>query len=900
MLGIKGLKLLLAVGLFLAAGFLLANHTAYATNPATISFQGKVVNADGTNVANGSYTFIFRLYDTASPTTTNACSVNTNCWWEETDSITVTDGVFQVELGAGCAFTSACNSGHSGIDFNTNGSLYLTFKFNGDAAGFMSPTMHLTSVPYAANADKLDGIDSTAFGQLASNQTWTGTNTIQPTTDIKGLVVKQTSIASPTSDIFNVQTANSSSVIQVTGPSANNAAVLITSVGTGALTLQSGTGTISLGTTTAVNASGALSISSGGTTQTLSLATPASTSASTGAITIQSGSATVGSNLSAGTITIDTGTKTGVGTATINIGTTNATALAFGSTANNASTTFKQTASATAFQVQNASSKAVLTVDTSSNQVVLGLAGSGNVNGQLVFANNTNTNTATLTSGVTSGTYSVSLPTAGPASTSQCLQSGAVTASQLAFAGCGGTGLSRTAADTASVAVLAANNLYVLTNTSSAVASGVLKIDNGTNTSSALSVVAGANALSLTASAVPSADQLSITNAGQGVTTGDTNGLSINYVGGSAAVESAGAEVDLTPGGLTGGTWSGMRVVANATGAVSGVKENGIKLDGPGTPGAGTETGLYVGTGWDIGLDVESGDVNLTGFTSSGNPSDPASPATGNLAVYSKKVAGRMMLKIKDPSGQSTPLQPALWGNNVVLYAPTSSTTVTGGFGTLWAKGGTGGTVSTATPSTTAPAISNQIHRTKQPNVVTTTNQDMGIKISAADGDQFWTGNAAGLGGFFFQTRFVVDAWPAATARIFAGLASGTTSVAISDTVNGDVAGLWHDTTDSNTTLNMVTRNNSTTTKTPIALSNAIAAGNAYDFYMYCQENCTTIFYRLDDIVNGVTYEGSTATTLPRNTIFMGPQVEMSNGTANTVVNTTIIGVNRIYVESDH
>jgi hypothetical protein len=44
----------------------------------------------------------------------------------------------------------------------------------------------------------------------------------------------------------------------------------------------------------------------------------------------------------------------------------------------------------------------------------------------------------------------------------------------------------------------------------------------------------------------------------------------------------------------------------------------------------------------------------------------------------------------------------------------------------------------------------------------------------------------------------------------------------------------------------------------------------------------------------------NTSTTLPRNTIFMGPQVEMSNGTANTTVGTTAIGVARIYVESDH
>jgi hypothetical protein len=182
---------------------------------------------------------------------------------------------------------------------------------------------------------------------------------------------------------------------------------------------------------------------------------------------------------------------------------------------------------------------------------------------------------------------------------------------------------------------------------------------------------------------------------------------------------------------------------------------------------------------------------------------------------------------------------------------------------------------------------------------VTTTNQVLGPKVNTTSENQFWRGNAAGLGGYFFNTRFVVDLWPAATVRLFAGLSSSTTAVVASDTVAGDVNGLWHDTTDSATTFNFVTRNNATTTKTPIALSNAIAAGNSYDFTMYAKPNDTTVYYRLDDLVNGVSYEGNTATTLPTNTVFMGPQVEMSNGTANIVVTTTAIGVSHIYVESD-
>lgn len=432
--------------------------------------------------------------------------------------------------------------------------------------------------------------------------------------------------------------------------------------------------------------------------------------------------------------------------------------------------------------------------------------------------------------------------------------------------------------------------------------SGNINLIPGAGNDVIFSQGAGSN-LQLTASAAPTVSQLVITNAGQAVTTSDVNGISVNYVGGAAAVEAAGLRVDLTPGATTGGTWSGMRIVANSTGAVTGVTEYGVKIEGPSSPGSGTETGLYIGTNWDTGLDVQSGGINLAGFTSGGNPSDPAAPAADNLRVYAKKVSGRMLLKIKGPSGLDSPLQPALFGNNVVLYAPTSSTTVTGGFGTLWAKGSSGGTVSHPTPSTTSPAMSNQMHRTRHQNVVTTTNQAMGIRASASDAFQFWMGNGSGLGGFFFNTRFVVEAYPASTVRIFAGLASTSTEVVASDTVANDVVGLWHDTTDPSSganSFNLVTRNNTTTTKKSIALSNAIAAGNSYDWFMFVKPNDSTVYYRLDDLVNGVSYEGSTSTTTPRSTVFMAPQVEMSNGTANITVGTVAIGVARVYVESDH
>jgi hypothetical protein len=179
----------------------------------------------------------------------------------------------------------------------------------------------------------------------------------------------------------------------------------------------------------------------------------------------------------------------------------------------------------------------------------------------------------------------------------------------------------------------------------------------------------------------------------------------------------------------------------------------------------------------------------------------------------------------------------------------------------------------------------------------------LGIKAAAADTLNLWRGTSAGLGGFFYAARFIVELYPASTVRIFAGLtASSATYVVASDTVLNNTCGLWHDTTAPSTgagAFNFVTRNTATTTKQSITLANAIAAGNSYDFYMFCAPNGSTIGWRLDDIVNGVTYANSTTTTLPVNTAFMGAQCCMSNGTANITVTTSAIGVAGVYTESD-
>ena len=208
----------------------------------------------------------------------------------------------------------------------------------------------------------------------------------------------------------------------------------------------------------------------------------------------------------------------------------------------------------------------------------------------------------------------------------------------------------------------------------------------------------------------------------------------------------------------------------------------------------------------------------------------------------------------------------------------------------------TGGTV-------THPALAvtdrrTQSWRTQLANIATTTNQILGITQNSAALKQFHRGTAAGRGGFYFRGKMWIGLMPAATIRYFNGMTSVNTGVVISNTLAGDTCGLWHDDTMAATVLNFITRDNVTTTSVAITLATAMAAGQGYELIMYCAPNSTVLFYKVVDMLTGLTLADSfTSTTLPRNTIFIGPELAMSNA-ANATVTTTASEIQECYVTS--
>ncbi len=274
---------------------------------------------------------------------------------------------------------------------------------------------------------------------------------------------------------------------------------------------------------------------------------------------------------------------------------------------------------------------------------------------------------------------------------------------------------------------------------------------------------------------------------------------------------------------------------------------------------------------------------------------NPSAPGADTGRAWARKVAGRVVPKWMGPTGVYYPLQAGLWANQIQTVTPATGTTAGSFFGGNLTSAGT---VSHPTPTSTSRATA--MARIRWANVVTTTNQVLGVHGGSADMAKYWRGNAAGLGGFFLFCRFSTALWAANTVRLFVGLRSGTTAVVASDTLAGNLCGFWHATTDGATTINFVTRDGTTANSTAITVP-TLGADVGFDAYIFCPPNGSTIFYRLDRIDTGATLvDSSTTTNLPAAATFMAPEAAMSNGTANTVVTTVAFALNKLYIESDY
>jgi hypothetical protein len=280
--------------------------------------------------------------------------------------------------------------------------------------------------------------------------------------------------------------------------------------------------------------------------------------------------------------------------------------------------------------------------------------------------------------------------------------------------------------------------------------------------------------------------------------------------------------------------------------------------------------------------------------------SNPATPGSG-INWTSNLVASDALPAWRDYAGQLWYAQQALWNLDYGMLH--------GSFGASVMKSGLDFTSSIDSATLNSNAFANTNRYTRNPSAISTiaaaaVNRGCGFFNGSGTGSQnrFWRGDAAGRGGFFFYCRFGASSWTA-NGRMFVGVASNSSSAAWYTAEPSAQAshfiGLGFDSTDTNVSL--FTNNNTTTTKTAIASIPALAGAGAFflDFWLYAKPNDTKIFYRVDDLransdAGQTLADSQVTTTIPSNTVGMGPIVCMGSG--SNAAATTAIAATRMMV----
>lgn len=275
--------------------------------------------------------------------------------------------------------------------------------------------------------------------------------------------------------------------------------------------------------------------------------------------------------------------------------------------------------------------------------------------------------------------------------------------------------------------------------------------------------------------------------------------------------------------------------------------------------------------------------------------SSPTVPPAGNMKMFARSVANRMMPGFVGPSGLDAPVQPFLGRNKIGFWNPPGSAVTAPGVLGVPALTATG------TATTRLVATTNTLTRMKRLGYVSATTAAAlaGGRFATA---QYTTGDGSGVGGFTWVCRFgVSDAVLVSDARMFVGLhtsVAAPTNVEPSSLVN--CVGVGQIGTD-NTQMYIFYGGSSA--QTPIALGSTnfpINLTNAYELSLFAPPNVSgTIHYEVININTNVRVSGTlsgNATVLPQSTTLLTTQIWRSNNATAAAVG---IDICSIYLETD-
>ena len=230
--------------------------------------------------------------------------------------------------------------------------------------------------------------------------------------------------------------------------------------------------------------------------------------------------------------------------------------------------------------------------------------------------------------------------------------------------------------------------------------------------------------------------------------------------------------------------------------------------------------------------------------------------------------------------------------NDIVWVMPNANTTVLNVMGVA-------APAATGTPTLNAIATTNFHTAAKRLDYLVTAAVTTAVAGFTGNVLQWWRGNAANLGGFYFNCRWGPATGVATTTnRAFVGLigsVSAPTDVQPSSLLN--IMGFGWDAADVNIQA-MTNDGTGAATKTDLGVNFPVPLVDrttVYDITLFCLPNSTTVTWTIKNMGTGAIATGTFSVDLPANTQLLTYTGWMSVGGTSSVIGISLMGV---YIET--
>jgi hypothetical protein len=287
----------------------------------------------------------------------------------------------------------------------------------------------------------------------------------------------------------------------------------------------------------------------------------------------------------------------------------------------------------------------------------------------------------------------------------------------------------------------------------------------------------------------------------------------------------------------------------------------------------------------ELGASSSSGIICLYGNATADPPAEPS-----RVIFFIKSIALKFIPKWIGPTGASYFVQPSLSFSNVRMVGPASGTTAA----TCMTAINTA-FVNTAT-TITQPAIANTSIKTKVRSVVLASSTSAGNVVSHRSTMQ----EVLGAVGYFFSTRFYINALAVTTNRGFFGL-WGNANVASNVDPLTDISvakiGLGFTLTAGTGTWRIISSTTSAVTATDLGATMPVNITDIMELVLYCAPGTTTVGYRVTNLTTAAVVTGTIVSNVPAVTIPLAVNFWQSNDVVGVVVG---FGMNKWYLETDY